>query len=289
MNLSSAKYRITYEAFSKLSGSLSKVESVEELGIVANRHLKYLFNFKMLRIVMLFKNETAVSFTFLKSKEPKIVDSDELLDYEKQLFKVKIPLLRALNTTDLPGHATALYENWNKPKLWGWHTTSGEREICFSLISDDTESFNHSDMEILNLLVDNITSRYFQIYLSQQLKTKNLRLKEAITEIELKNTEIERINNNQQNIIFRRTEELHFKNKKLLELSKLNAHDLREPLTRILGFLEISELYTDEDLRKSILPKLKESALELDLIFRRVVSQSEQTASNANLIENGYD
>ncbi|PHR89024.1 MAG: hypothetical protein COA80_17595 [Leeuwenhoekiella sp.] len=289
MNLSSAKYRITYEAFSKLSGNLSKVESLEELGTVANRHLKYLFNFRMLRIVMLFKNETAVSFTFLKSKEPKIVDGDELLDYEKELFLVKIPLLRALSPTDLPGHASPLYENWNTPKLWGWHTTSGEREICFSLISDDTESFNHSDMEILNLLVDNITSRYFQIYLSQQLTTKNLRLKDAITQIELKNTEIEQINNNQQDIISQRTEELRYKNKKLLELSKLNAHNLREPLTRILGFLEIADLYSDADLRRIIFPKLKEAALELDLVCKQVVNQSEQTASNANLTENGYD
>ncbi len=280
MNLSAAKYRITYEAFSKLSGSLSKVESLEELGTVANRHLKYLFNFKMLRIVMFLRNEGPVSLTFIKSKSPLIAYNDELIAFEKQILESKIPISRKLEKTDLPQNLLDLTTNWNKPKLWSWHSKSSEQEVCFSLVSDNSGIFDHSDMEILNLLIENISSRYFQIYLSNQLQTKNLRLKDAIAEIESKNKEIERINNNQQNIISRRTEELRFKNKKLLELSEIHAHNLREPLTRILGLLEIADLYSDEDLRKTIIPKLKGAALDLDQIFKDVVSQSDETVSN---------
>lgn len=280
MNLSAAKYRITYEAFSKLSGSLSKVESLEELGTVANRHLKYLFNFKMLRIVMFLRNESAVSLTFIKSKAPIIAYNDELIEFEKQLLQSKIPISRKLEKSDLPLILQDFSEKWNKPKLWSWHTKSSEQEVCFSLVSDNSGIFDHSDMEILNLLIENISSRYFQIYLSNQLQTKNLRLKDAIAEIELKNKEIERINNNQQNIITRRTEELNFKNKKLLELSEIHAHNLREPLTRILGLLEIADLYDDQDLRKTIIPKLKGAATDLDQIFRDVVNQSEETVSS---------
>ncbi len=280
MNLSAAKYRITYEAFSKLSGSLSKVESLEELGTVANRHLKYLFNFKMLRIVMFLRNEGPVSLTFIKSKSPLIAYNDELIAFEKQILESKIPISRKLEKTDLPHNLLDLTTKWNKPKLWSWHSKSSEQEVCFSLVSDNSGIFDHSDMEILNLLIESISSRYFQIYLSNQLQTKNLRLKDAIAEIESKNKEIERINNNQQNIISRRTEELRFKNKKLLELSEIHAHNLREPLTRILGLLEIADLYSDEDLRKTIIPKLKGAALDLDQIFKDVVSQSDETVSN---------
>lgn len=280
MNLSAAKYRITYEAFSKLSGSLSKVESLEELGTVANRHLKYLFNFKMLRIVIFLRNESAVSITFIKSKAPIIAYNDELIEFEKQLLQSKIPISRKLEKSDLPLILQDFSEKWSKPKLWSWHTKSSEQEVCFSLVSDNSGIFDHSDMEILNLLIENISSRYFQIYLSNQLQTKNLRLKDAIAEIELKNKEIERINNNQQNIITRRTEELNFKNKKLLELSEIHAHNLREPLTRILGLLEIADLYDDQDLRKTIIPKLKGAATDLDQIFRDVVNQSEETVSS---------
>ena len=42
MNLSSAKYRITYEAFSKFSSSLGKAETLEDLGKTINRHLNVL-------------------------------------------------------------------------------------------------------------------------------------------------------------------------------------------------------------------------------------------------------
>lgn len=277
MNLSAAKYRITYEAFSKLSGSLSRVESLEELGTVANRHLKYLFNFKMLRIVMLLRNESPVSLTFIKSKAPVIAYNDELIDFEKLLLESKIPISRSLEKTDLPSISQDITDKWDKPKLWSWHSKSSDQEVCFTLVSDNSGIFDHSDMEILNLLIENISSRYFQIYLSNQLRNKNLRLKDAITEIELKNKEIEHINNNQQNIISKRTEELLFKNKKLLELSEIHAHNLREPLTRILGLLEIAELYNDDDLRKTIMPKLKGAAIDLDQIFRDVVSQSDET------------
>lgn len=288
MNLSSAKYRITYEAFSKFSSNLNSVETFEDLGKVTNKHLKYLFNFKMFRI-LLVADEPAICYTFSKSQGVSLTYSEAILPYEKDVLVHKTPSILSLEPENIPQTLLEKFETLFNAKLWTWYTASNRYKVCFSIVSDDNTPFSHGDIEILHLLVSNIVSRCIQIQLNEELKTKNIRLKEAISQIEEKNTEIELINNNQQNIISKRTEELRYKNQKLLELSKLNAHNLREPLSRIMGFLEIADLFDEADLRNQILPQIKESTDHLDLVFREVVEQSEKVAVNYDIIENNYE
>ncbi|MBA82511.1 MULTISPECIES: hypothetical protein [unclassified Leeuwenhoekiella] len=288
MNLSSAKYRITYEAFSKFSYNLNTVETFEDLGKVTNKHLKYLFNFKMFRI-LLVAEQPVICYTFSKSLGVNISFFETILPYEEELLIHKTPGVLPLQPDNLPEYLSEKFQTLENGKLWMWYTTLANYKVCFSIVSDDSSPFSHNDIEILNLLVDNIVSRYVQIQLTEELKNKNIKLKEAISEIELKNKEIEEINNNQQNIILKRTEELRFKNQKLLELSKLNAHNLREPLSRIMGFLEIADLFNDVELRNEIFPKIKISTHQLDQVFREVVAQSENVAANYNITENKHD
>ena len=286
MNLAAAKYRIAYEAFSKFSGSLSRVDNLEDLSTVVSRNLKYLFNFKIFRIILLDK-DTVTGYTFIKNEIWAHKNQEDILDYEKKLLQDQIPFSNAISSEELPDYIN--HVPLNNGQLWGWYLPYTNYKVCVSLIADDQTQFSYSDVDILHLLVDTLTSKYRQICLNQEIILKNKRLEEAVGQIALKNKEIEQINSNQQNVIELRTRELRFKNKKILELSRLNAHNLREPLCRILGLLEIADYYDEQGLRNEILPKLCESSLELDAIFKNVVAKSEQEIEYYGKTIGNYD
>ena len=277
MNLSGAKYRITYEAFSKFSGNLSKVESLEELGKIISKHLKYLFNYKVFKIMILHEQSLA-GYTFLPGKTITHTQQQDLEPYERLLLKDKIPFVNSIDSTELPEYLKDV--KLNNGNLWGWFLAYSEYQICISLVSDDDTYFSSSDVDIVHLLADSVASKYRQISLSEILQQNNIHLESLVTEIACKNKEIKAINDNQQLVIEARTEELLQKNKKLFELSRLNAHDLREPLSRVLGLLELAEHLPQDELRSSILPKIKEASGHLDQVIQRVVTQSEKELIN---------
>jgi len=277
LNLSGAKYRITYEAFSKFSGNLSKVESLEELGKIISRHLKYLFNYKVFKIMILHEQSLA-GYTFLPGKTITHHQQQDLEPYERLLLKDKIPFVNSIDSTELPEYLKDV--KLNNGNLWGWFLAYSEYQICISLVSDDDTYFSSSDVDIVHLLADSVASKYRQISLSEILQQNNIHLESLVTEIACKNKEIKAINDNQQLVIEARTEELLQKNKKLFELSRLNAHDLREPLSRVLGLLELAEHLPQDELRSSILPKIKEASGHLDQVIQRVVTQSEKELIN---------
>jgi len=277
LNLSGAKYRITYEAFSKFSGNLSKVESLEELGKIISRHLKYLFNYKVFKIMILHEQSLA-GYTFLPGKTITHTQQQDLEPYEHLLLRDKIPFVNSIDSTELPEYLKNV--KLNNGNLWGWFLAYSEYQICISLVSDDDTYFSSSDVDIVHLLADSVASKYRQISLSEILQQNNIHLESLVTEIACKNKEIKAINDNQQLVIEARTEELLQKNKKLFELSRLNAHDLREPLSRVLGLLELAEHLPQDELRSSILPKIKEASGHLDQVIQRVVTQSEKELIN---------
>ena len=283
MNLAGAKYRITYEAFSKFSGSLGKADSIDMLGEITNRHLKYLFNFRAFRILLLDNNSIS-GYTFSKGTIYAHNNCENILDYEKELLEKQTPFSVPVQQNALPVYLPEM--TLQNGVLWGWYIAYPDYRICVSLLSDDNVKFNHTDADIMHMLVDSLTSKYRQICLSEELKCKNETLQDAIAEIELKNKEIEAINSNQQSVINSRTQELINKNKKLLDLSRLNSHNLREPLTRILGLIEVADHLDDSEFKETMLPEIKTSALELDTIFKEVVQQSEEEV-NALIYKEG--
>ena len=68
--------------------------------------------------------------------------------------------------------------------------------------------------------------------------------------------------------------EIAEKNKKLLHISALNAHNIREPLSRIQGIIEFFEFLDDETCRKELVPKLITSARKMDEVLKEVVEMA---------------
>jgi len=268
---SSAKYRITYEAFSKFSGNISKAQDIRELAVIVNKNLKYLFDFRLFRILFLTGNRVKI-FTFKNGKFWIDLYKKNLFPYEKKLLENQIPFSTPFNDCRFDEFIDCT--QLDNPELWGWYYKYNSACVCASVVTDEVRKFDQSDVEILNLLVDSFTTKYLQLKLQDELNKKNKNLEKAILIIENKNEEIRKINDNQKEIIDLRTREIRGKNNKLLEISKLNAHNVREPLSRILGLLEISEYYEPHQLREEVLMYLKESALELDETLKSVIEMS---------------
>lgn len=247
-----------------------------EMGDICKIHLKYLINFRLLRMVidhghnkMIFSlNGSEIDYNLKAGSSSKY-----LLNHEKELIAKGIPFY----SNDIPPSLMKEIlqpENLSNPVLWGWSFDKYERKVIVSLLSDDQKNFSSGDIEILKLVVDCLQAKFQEIYLKRQLAIRNENLSEAYETIKKKNEEIRNIVKNQKATIEERTHEIAEKNEKLLQISVLNAHNVREPLSRIQGIVQLFELFDDESCRKELIPKLEESAAEMDKVLREVIEMA---------------
>ena len=270
MNIYENKYRITYEAFSKFSARISKAEDTQELAVVLQSNLKYLFNFKFFRIFIKNDSESNSINVISNSIHPVEIIECLPLDNEENLLEKNIPLhffLDGKSTEQILGKKM-------EGDLWAWYFKYGKNELCVSLISSLEQPFVTRDVEIVNLLIDNFITKYQQLVLREELNHQNKNLLAALNVINSQKAQISKIVDQQKEVIDDRTKELKEKNKELAEISQLNAHTVREPLSRILGLIEISDYYSAEELKTEVLDHLKTSSEDLDKALKDVIERS---------------
>lgn len=266
-------YRITYEAYSKFANEVNRCSNLEEVAEVCKTHLKYLLNFHIIRMTI-FQSGKLFTFELYGNKIWfDLKGESRLFPYEDELFKKGIPLI----TNEIPDKLVKDKVDLNDlydPVLWGWCFDKSERKVLVSLLADQTKAFSVGDVDILKLMVDCIQAKFSEIYLKRQLAIQNQNLSEAYDTIKEKNEEIQRIVLNQKETIKARTSEIALKNEKLLHISVLNAHNVREPLSRIQGIIELFDFMDDETCRKELVPKLISSAREMDVVLKEVVEMA---------------
>ena len=89
-----------------------------------------------------------------------------------------------------------------------------------------------------------------------------------------KNNIISRISENQKEVIKNRTSEIANKNKTLLEISVLNAHNVREPLSRIIGLIDLLDDDETEESIRELIPLIKISSVDLDAALKEVIDHA---------------
>ena len=268
-------YRITYEAYSKFANKISRCSTLAEVGEVSKTHLKYLINFHIIRITIQ-QDEKHLFFSLTKDG----VDFDfhekaKLLEHEVELYLKEIPI-----------HSTKIPEEWLsrnldntllvEPEMWAWLFNNNGRKTTVTLVSDKNKSFTVADLDILKLAIDCFEAKFHEVYLARLLDNKNKSLTEALNVIKAQNEEIQNIVRNQKEIIKDRTSEILEKNKKLLHISALNAHNVREPLSRIQGLISLLPHFNDLEIRDEIIPKIESSAEEMDQVLQEVILMATQ-------------
>ena len=272
-NNASQLYRITYEAYSKFANGINRCSNFQDIGKVAEKHLKYIFNFHVIKLIIEKDNkfmEYSLCGNNIWFGQKSLED---LNDEELNLFRTGIPI----RTSDIPENIAQGKLDISKlknPYLWSWLFNKDDHKMMVSLVADEERVFNSRDIEILKLAADCFDAKFKELNLKRDIAKKNRILQGALTTIQNQNEEIHKINRNQKETIRKRTEEIVQKNEKLLKISVLNAHNVKEPLSRIQGIIELFDLMDDESCRKELLPRLKSSVNEMDEIVREVIEMA---------------
>jgi signal transduction histidine kinase len=66
-------------------------------------------------------------------------------------------------------------------------------------------------------------------------------------------------------------------NRKLMEIAWVQSHEVRAPLARIMGLIQLVSRYPDENINlQDALSHIMQSAKELDEIIRKIVRKTEE-------------
>ncbi len=107
------------------------------------------------------------------------------------------------------------------------------------------------------------------VFRNKELSELKITLLTQNEQIKEQKAEVEKLNNDLNNLIEQRTREVETRNKMLGEYAFVNAHVLRGPLSRVLGLLNLMQLeqknYSPEKVKEVHL-----AAKEMDLIIRKI-------------------
>lgn len=272
LQLNNQVFRITYEAFSKFTNNLIRCRTFDDITGCFKINLKYLFNFHVFR-ASYHRHGRYIHLQVCK-KEATIVVSDQP-DYawfEQILLQSAKPVRRPVAPHQLMDGGIEIADTGLEH--WGWSFRNDERTIVVSVIAGDNRLFNEHDISFVKQVSENLELKLLQLCLFEELDEKNRSLEEAIEIIHQKNAIITSIIDEQKQIIGQRTSEVEEKNKALLEISVLNAHTVREPLSRIMGLLSLFDIYNSEMIIAEIVPLLKTSGNDLDIALQSVIGKA---------------
>ncbi len=119
---------------------------------------------------------------------------------------------------------------------------------------------------------------------SEIFQLRYVELKNSNDEIVLQKELIEALVAEQEIIIQQRTKEvaetnlkLVHANKKLVELIQYNAHNLREPLARIMGAMYVMDYISPEEFYTDIWPQMGKAVDDLDRSIKEVITIADET------------
>ncbi|MBC8111821.1 MAG: HAMP domain-containing histidine kinase, partial [Verrucomicrobia bacterium] len=137
----------------------------------------------------------------------------------------------------------------------------------------------YEDNIVLDIAVHLILTLYLSYVIKeeydkarQMIVQKSLEVEEKNNEILTQNEEIAAINENLSNLVGERTQQSEERNQQMIEYAFLNSHNVRGPLARILGLVEIirSEKDIDSAQIMEYVEKIGSSAAELDTIVKQI-------------------
>lgn len=98
------------------------------------------------------------------------------------------------------------------------------------------------------------------------IKEKNEEIQAQAEELKEANRQIQMINENLEDTVYERTQRLKLHNERLVKYARMNAHDVRGPLARILGLVQLLEVVKPDE-TSDYISRVKVSANELDAII----------------------
>lgn len=251
--------RLAFEAYAQFSSKLMACINYDGLQDLLGQHLKYLFNYESVRVSYLYKGEVICHQVSKNSGEYLVKGGKEVLNsLEKKLEADGIPRVEEVENS----------------MVRGWRFGSKEQGVLLfsvSTLSDQALLLNQS---ILNLLAESLLAKFLQFNLYEALDSNNEKLNHALYMVQHQNDEIRALARLQRIELAEKTSDIRAKNEELQQIVKLNAHEVREPLSRIMGLINLlKQTKPSESIAE--LPLIEEASKELDLALRQVIVRAE--------------
>ncbi len=249
---------MAFEAYARFSSRLASCITRQDLQNLLELHLKYLFNFSQAAICYV-QDGKVQGHRVGKVNLMGSASVDQLDDFEAELFSEKIPLVREISETE-----TAR----------GWCFDSGEQGvllICLTTSNEQTFLYNAS---ILRLLVESLSARFKQFNLMEALDEKNEKLNGALQTVRFQHEEIHALARRQGVELAEKTKDIRSKNEELQQIVKFNAHGVREPLSRIMGIMNVIKI-TNANMELQELQLLEEACNDLDQALCQIIVRAE--------------
>lgn len=267
-------YKLSYEAFAQFSSSLTQARNLEQVMDCLEKKVKYLFDYNSLRISFRYDNYWVHLKTGRGIKEFLTTQKPGLFSYEKQLISRPIP--QVWEVSEKCDVSKDLEVDFDKDKqIWAWHFKANElKDLTIALVSGHSQNFGVKSIPFLKLFVEILEGKLMEIVLFEQLKIKNKRIELSLATIEEKNVEIQAIMEHQDDVIKKQTADLKERNNQLVKISVLNAHNVREPLSRIMGLTGLLDQNDCISENSEILEMIKQSASDLDGALQEVITMA---------------
>lgn len=142
-----------------------------------------------------------------------------------------------------------------------------------------------SSIALITIFIAIILLRYFihKSRANRALKTLNKKITKRQEELIYKsnilkkaNEEINHINDNLEQMIAERTQKINDQNVKLLNYAFLSAHEIRGPLSTILGLTKMLKENPNDEILINTITQLYEKAEDMDFVIKKMVTSLEE-------------
>lgn len=133
--------------------------------------------------------------------------------------------------------------------------------------------FTSGTLEMISTAL--VTSFYLvQLNIRRSLIHTNANLEKIVAQRTLElthaNDELTALNENLERIVSERTEKIKSQLNQMVKYAHMNSHEVRGPLARILGLLQLLDKEKDEVQREEIIRKINDDSTELDIIIKKM-------------------
>lgn len=286
--LSALRFRIIYDTLSKYSCSINKCNSLDEVFQVLRTDLKYLFDFVAVKFQM---QDADSSSTFFIPRNQSVdalfqpivaqgIYAFEQEAAERQIVQYFDRDTGSENFLDVIGDTELLHVI---DAVWAFPFKIKNATLVATIFASQQYAFKRTDVPVLRIVCESLFSKILSLRLLEEVTESRNFLNEANIQLDARNQQIEQLTRTQEQTIQDRTDELVVKNAKLVDLIQFNAHNIREPLSRILGLADLIGLFPPEEIKEELVPALLLSCTDLDEAIKSMIAHIEAPSSNIQI------
>ncbi len=274
------QYKILQNSLSRFSIHLNKADSLADISKCLLQNAKYLYNYSFCRFHYFHQEKYVCCNINHRSADIQVSAKNHFCNKENTVFNSAIPYYKKSVASNIE------LEYENVCETWIWKFEYGENAgMLVTIVSEGKDRFLKEQISAVKIATEMLYTKIRMILLMDDLKQQQEALLCSYKKLEESNSIISTLLSKQEETIEERTQAVTRLNEKLVALIQFNSHNIREPLTRVMGLMNLHELTTTEEYFNQYWPLLKISVRDMDRTIRQIIFNTE----NIDKYENFFD